>query len=140
MRTIIRFAACIAAVAALSGNSGAQSVDHDYYFSTSVDTFLQRCDADQSWCLSVIAPRVDGDTLRFCVPDDHAAATSAVLQWLRSNRAATMANGTVMGNEYLARGIRSAMGNLWGEKGKNCPYPSSPSGGGDSSDDDPFQF
>ncbi|MDE2183087.1 MAG: hypothetical protein KGJ78_08695 [Alphaproteobacteria bacterium] len=117
---VISLAAALTAATVFAGASVAQ--DHEYYFTTTVGTFLQSCESDDSPCLSAIAPRIEQDTIRFCVPDDHAQAARDVLQWLRANQSETL-GGTVLANTYLARGIRDAMGNLWGEKGTACPMP-----------------
>jgi len=150
MRRAFHLAGVLAALAATAPASRAQTVSHDYYFSTTIGQFLQSCQNNDDWCRSTIAPRIESEAYRFCVPSDHAAASDAVVQWLRAHQNDTLVDNASgysqpATSEYLAKGVRTAMDALWGEMGKACPSPDStavPEGTDvpESADDEDYPF
>jgi len=139
MRGTIWLAAILAASFGCVSPCAAQPASDDYYRSTTIEQFVASCENNDDWCRSTIAPRIELEGYRFCVPADHNVATNSVMAWLRANRNTTLVDDTGgnpmrAGDEYLAKGIRSAMGNMWREMGKACPFPQ----GDDSDDDFPF--
>lgn len=87
---------------------------------TTMNGMLDTCASDASPCLAAIYREIAAEASRFCVEAGSEYATVQVLNWLRENRYSSTTSGDTFGNLYPLRAIRSAIGNIWGEKGTKC--------------------